>query len=222
MKTVLLGVGTFLAADLEGFAAPPAWRKATRNMIMAAASIERALRGIPLWDARGRDASGIVLGSSAGELETSADFLTTWSKQKLARPLLFQNSLHNATTGFASIHFKITGPSFSISSGDLTPRDCVELAQTLIADGSCRACIVTLVEAHKVLAGFIGESVDEGAASIVIADSEWAHEMGFSSLGEFDPSQWSGSYAREARTAPLFSVMNAPFFKQAQAWSARA
>ena len=129
MKIVIVGAGIFTAEDLVGYTVSPLWRKATRNMTMAAASIERALESSGLA-VRGNPEVGLVLGSSSGELETSAEFMSTLAKSAMARPLLFQNSLHNATTGFASIAFQLTGPSFTVSVGENTPEECLRMAGT--------------------------------------------------------------------------------------------
>lgn len=212
MKAVILAAGCFLADDLTSFQAPPAWRKATRNMIMATASLERALDGLPLE--RLRDDMGLVVGSSSGELETSAEFLTTLSKTKVARPLLFQNSLHNATTGFASIHFRLTGPSFTVSSGCETPGEALRLARLLVGGGVCRACAVTLVEAHKNLAGLIRETPGEGACSLIAGDADFAAELGVKPLAALDDSWLQSKYPDQAQSAPLIDFPATPFFER--------
>jgi hypothetical protein len=212
MKTFILGVGSFTAADLGGYSVPPAWRKATRNMIFATASQERALEMLRLSD-EDRSSMGLVLGTVSGELETSADFLTTLSKTGVARPLLFQNSLHNATTGFASIHFRFTGPSFTVSANERTPGECLEMARTLISEGHCKFCLVTLVEAHKAMADLISEKLTEGACSIVLCGEETARS--FEPLGELT-ARWYDDYPISS-TAPLVDVTASSFFTQVRA-----
>ncbi len=214
MKLVLLGHGRFTSADLEVYQTPPQWRKATRNMIMATASIERALGKVPGFIDRANEDTGLVLGSSSGELDTSSEFLITLDRMKVARPLLFQNSLHNATTGFASIHFRLTGPTFSISSGLQMPRETLLMAQALLEDGVCRACLVTLVEGHRLLSGFIKESVDEGAATVLLAEAEFAASLGYESTPEFIMADWIADYPENPATAPLVAISGSQFYRQ--------
>jgi hypothetical protein len=204
MSLQILGAGTFVADELTAFASPAAWRKASRNMIMATVSIERAVRQVPeLQIAKNL---GLVVGSSSGELETSAEFLTTWSKSKMARPVLFQNSLHNATTGFASINFQITGPTITMSARETTPEECVEMASSLLREKQCRVCIVTLVEAHKTLANWIGEqNIREGACTLILAADER------SGVGKL-PSAKSLNYVLSSRHQPLIPIDGSGFF----------
>ena len=217
MKLVVLGAGKFDGSELEGFAIPAAWRKATRNMIMATASIERALQTAPGLIDSARDEIGLVLGSNSGELETSSEFLTTLSRTRVARPVLFQNSLHNATTGFASIHFRLTGPTFTVSSGRQNPREALILAQALMAEEFCRACLVTLVEAHKLLANFIGCSVAEGAATVLLARQDFAASVGMASAPELQLEEWAGDFPVIKENTPLFAIDSLPFYRQAAA-----
>jgi len=216
VKIVLLGQGYFLAPELEGYALPPAWRKATRNMIMATVSMERALKSLPGWIEKAHEQTALVLGSNSGELETSSEFLMTLDRTKMARPLLFQNSLHNATTGFASIHFKLTGPTFSLSSGQRMPGECLEMARALLLDGLCGACLVTLVEGHRLLAGFIDRQVEEGAVSLLLATESFALQAGYAVAGreEFDFAAWGAPYPDDPSCAPLTSITGSQLFKR--------
>lgn len=214
MKILLMGYGRFAARDLEGYAVPPQWRKATRNMMTATLSMERALAHVPGWMERAHEETGLVLGSNSGELETSSEFLTTLSRTKVARPLLFQNSLHNATTGFASIHYKLTGPTFSVSSGAQLPLESLEMARSLLSEGICRACLVTLVEVNRMLAGYIQQDVNEGAATVLLATDEFAAELGFGGKPEFMFEEWSSDYVTDAAAAPLTAISASSFYQR--------
>jgi hypothetical protein len=157
----------------------------------------------------------LVLASTSGELDTSADFMSTWAKSRMARPLLFQNSLHNATTGFASIHFKITGPVFTMSALEASPQECLETAEALLRENSCRACIVTVVESHKALAGLIGENqVREGACTLIVTDNFEA--LGLKAIGEVPKDLSAWNYACDVKTLPLVSIDRSGFFALAR------
>jgi hypothetical protein len=211
---IVLGAGIFQGDELTGFPLPPAWRKATRNMVMATASIERALASLTGLQVAGNPEVALVLGSASGELETTADFLSTWAKSKMARPILFQNSLHNATTGFAAIHFKIMGPVFTMSSFATAPQEGVEMAEMLLKENSAKVCIVTMVEGHKALAERIGEeNVREGACSLVLTSAEYAQEQRFVARAELPQNLASFNYTPEPQTKPLLSIARSGFFK---------
>jgi hypothetical protein len=219
MKLQVLGAGIFLNSELAAFQPPPAWRKATRNMVMATQSIERALAQSALQVA-GDPAIGFILGSTSGELETSADFISTWSKSRLARPLLFQNSLHNATTGFASIHFKMTGPSFTMSGLEATPEQCLSMAEMLLAEKSCTACIVTLIEGHNTLANWLGEpGVVEGACTLIVSNLAACQAMGWKARGEIADLK-ALNYPNVELHVPLVSIQDSGFYSRARNWGA--
>ena len=175
----VLGAGTFAAEELVSLSVPPQWRKATRNMIMATTSIERALQQVTGLNVEHNDLVALVLGSCSGELEATGEFLSTWAKLGMARPVLFQNSLHNASTGFAAIQYKMVGPSFTVSADERTPQECIELARALLVESQARVCIVTLVEGHKVFADALGLSgVLEGACTLVVSCEPHITDLG--------------------------------------------
>jgi hypothetical protein len=213
MSLKILAAGTFTAEDLGAYPVPPAWRKATRNMIMTTASVERALKQIPGLNIAGDPNVGFVLASTSGELDTSADFMATWAKSRMARPVLFQNSLHNATTGFAAIHFKITGPVFTLSGLEASPQECLETADMLLKEKSCRVCIVTVSEGHKALAGLIGCSdVREGACTLIVTDAANAALLGIKPIADIPENLKSLNYTRQTKSLPLVSIENSGFF----------
>ncbi len=211
---LIVSGGVMRAEELGRLALPPLWRKATRNMILATQSMERALRRVPMLLERARGDLALVLGSNSGEIETSSDFILTFARSKMARPLLFQNSLHNATAGFASIHFGLSGPVFTLSDGERLPGECMALAKMLQAEGSCRAVMVTLVEAHKMMADSIGQSVAEAACTLIFASPELTGELGLKSVTA-DVDVLSQVCPARAAEAPLFDITTSQFFRAA-------
>jgi hypothetical protein len=199
--------------DLIGFSTPPAWRKATRNMVMAVRAMDMALAKVPMVLEGPRSQIGMVVGTNSGEIETSAEFVTTLARTKMARPLLFQNSLHNATTGFAAIHFGLTGAAFTISDGDRTPSEAANLAAMLIREEICTAVVVTLIEVHKLLADYIGEQIPEGACTLVLANAEQAQRWGY----QLQPlgSEVITPYEVEPNHRPLYDITSSGFYRTA-------
>ncbi len=214
MSLGILGAGVIHPSDLSGFTTPPAWRKATRNMIMAVKSMEQALLQTPMLMERRRADLGLIVGTNSGEIETSAEFVTTLAGTGVARPLLFQNSLHNATAGFASIHFGITGPAFTLSDRERTPIEAMYLADLLLTEKSSGAVIVTLVEVHKVMADYIGETVAEGACTLIFGSKEMADDLGTPFI-EVDMESVAQAYVVNPAHLPLFDITQSEFYQTA-------
>lgn len=212
MTIGIVGAGISRPEDLQSATIPPAWRKATRNMILAVKSMEKALLQVPMLMERRRSSLGLVVGTNSGEIETSAEFITTLSRQGVARPLLFQNSLHNATAGFASIHFGLTGPAFTLSDRERTPTEGLALAEILLKENSCSAVIVTLVEVHKLMADYIQESVGEGACTLIFSRTDVADEL---RTPIYDLGEVGQPYFMNPKQMPLFDIGNSEFYRTA-------
>lgn len=135
-----------VAEDPKNFLQEPRYRKATRAMVMANRSVEKALEGFPQEVILKN--SGLILGSCHGELEVTMNFLKTMSETGVARPILFQNSLHNSTTGFVSMSLKTNGPLLTVSNLHFTGEDALETAVCLLKAKTCEFCLVTTVEAR--------------------------------------------------------------------------
>jgi len=217
MTVGVLGAGVMRPADLAAEQIPPAWRKATRNMMLAVKSMERALLQAPMLMERRRSGLGLIVGTNSGEIETSAEFITTLARSNMARPVLFQNSLHNATAGFASIHFGLTGPVFTLSDCERTPVEAVHLARVLLHEGLCSAVMITLVEVHKVMADYIGETLSEGACTLILGTPDFAFEMG---AGCADARAIDRPYEVQAGQMPLFDITGSEFYRTAVRLSA--
>ncbi|MEQ1875941.1 MAG: beta-ketoacyl synthase chain length factor [Bdellovibrionia bacterium] len=156
--------GQILSAETR-----PEFRRATRNMRLCASAAEETLKA-----ARDRTRLGVVLGTNLGELETTTDFLTTWASQNLARPLLFQNSLHNATIGFLTLHFGIRGPSATISNRNSSPADSLDLALTWLADGIAEDVLVLTVDSPVARMPHARGLSDESYALLLSRNSDGA------------------------------------------------
>lgn len=186
-RVFLLSSG--IASDPSVFASEVRYRKATRNMILANNSMEKTLAGISAESLLAE--CGLVFGSSHGELEVTMNFLRTLAESGLARPILFQNSLHNSTTGYLTMTWKIQGPMITVSNRHFTGEDTLETAMCLLRQGSCRFCLTTAVEARvtelceplrdtRLRAQYSGE----GAATLLLCNEEGLREWSRAPLCE--------------------------------------
>jgi hypothetical protein len=151
----------------------PGFRKATTNMALAIAAIEKAITQIKSIFEDNRSDFGLVLVSNSGELETTIDFLKTLDNLKIARPFLFQNSVHNATAGFLSIHLELNSPAVSISSGTFSEEQAIETANLLINGGQCKFCFVLSIDVWPELQNIPLDSISKlnGATCFIFSDS---------------------------------------------------
>lgn len=135
----------------------PQFRKATYGMALGSAAIDKVIgsAGVKEIFEKHPEKFGLTCGSSFGELEVTKDFLKTLADSKVARPMLFQNSLHNSTTGFLAIRYHLTGPVITISHGSFAPEHAIEAASMLIGQKSCAFCLAVITET------FLKELIDE-------------------------------------------------------------
>src|SRR5690606_22140019 len=98
----IVGFGLAGGKDRKRLERLPIFRKASKNMITAFAATENLMASLTELMGEFGDEVGIVLGSGHGEIEITLDFYEKLGKQNLARPILFQNCLHNSTLGFLS------------------------------------------------------------------------------------------------------------------------
>jgi len=193
MSILVTGMGTAVQnaafeTQLNRLQALPAFRKATRNMMLAYAAVEEALA------ATGQATTdfatcALVFGSSYGEIETTFDFLRHLALEGIARPILFQNSLHNATPGFLTLALGIQGPSFTVSHHHLGAEKALELACDLLHSGAVTQAIVCTAE---VLSGTLIERLTSDvheqsparASAVTLAVAEFVQQRHLKPLAE--------------------------------------
>jgi len=172
---VVRAAGIAVSPEPPEWETHPAFRRATRNMKLAVRAAEPVLKEY----AGSRERLGLVIATSHGELETTCQFLRELGESGTARPLLFQNSLHNATSGFLSTYFSITGPTFTVSNRYFSGENALELASLLIGQGSADACLVIGVDSapgtlekmlHKMYPE--GTTLVGGAAALLVDGKE--------------------------------------------------
>lgn len=186
-KAYILGAGH--CSDTQNFVSDPRFRKATRNMMMAFGAAQKAIAGFEgaLTDC------GFILGSSHGELEVTLQFLKTFAESATARPLLFQNSLHNSTAGFVSLSWRFTGPMLTVSNCYFSGEDAIDAGILMLNENQCRFCLVVGVEAKVpelipglLDAGLQNENWGEGAGAVLLASPQGVKDLKAKPLGEID------------------------------------
>lgn len=115
--------------DINQNHADPAFRKATANMAGAFQVCQKTLSA--LNDIQ-KNSLSVIVATYFGEVSSSLEFLTTLHEQKIAKPILFQNSLHNSTLGFISIQLGLQGPAFTISADQKTEHSVALTAHSLL------------------------------------------------------------------------------------------
>lgn len=115
--------------EIKNFDENPIYRRATPNMALANIACMQILERNP--SIKKEDLS-FVLGTAFGEVESSLKFLKTYAEEGIARPNLFQNSLHNSTLGFVTIQLGLTGPAMTVSQGKETKVATEKVAETLL------------------------------------------------------------------------------------------
>ncbi len=169
----------------QPYLSKPKFRRASRGMIMTYVAVESLLeRSWQLKELISEQRLGVVVGTSQGELEITKNFLTTLVKSETARPILFQNSLHNAVLGFLSIEFGIKGASMTVSNGSYSGEDAVATALDFLRADWCDACIAigwdTKVNSfEKVWAALDPENVKrgEGAGALLLVNQSGLNRL---------------------------------------------
>lgn len=107
----------------------PAFRKATLNMLGALNVCQNSLNSLGLNNTA---SVSFVVATLFGEVSSSLEFLTTLHEQNIAKPILFQNSLHNSTLGFVSIQLGLQGPAFTLSADQKTDQAVSNTVNSLL------------------------------------------------------------------------------------------
>jgi hypothetical protein len=200
----LISFGTSSPADIETVRKLPAYRKATPSMAMAAVALEKALKPVENFFRSQPERFAMVLTSDAGELETTIDFLKTLDDSGLARPLLFQNSLHSATSGFLSIQFGLTAPVITASGFPFGPERALEIADHLLSGHQCDFVLLVNVEYFSFLNQELvpkNKAVDVGMCFLLArhddipSDLPWQTTLSDLAIQDRGPSSapWSAS-----------------------------
>ena len=117
------------------------FRKATMNMKLAFSACEKALNSLPTMP---KENITFIVATHFGEVQSTLDFLSTYSETQVPSPILFQNSLHNSTLGFVAIQLGLIGPAMTISLAEQTQNSLQLLVQSMVDLG--QAVIICFVD----------------------------------------------------------------------------
>jgi hypothetical protein len=126
----LLAENVLDARQIDLNSLDPAYRRATLNMALTTLNCEQLLKMLPATVSK--DQISFVVGTHFGEVSTTLEFLRVYHETQTPRPILFQNSLHNSTLGFASIHLGLTGPAMTVSCDRDTEKAAMEISESLL------------------------------------------------------------------------------------------
>ena len=191
-RVVITGIGPFSprAAQLFGVATPelvvpPHLRQMDHiaRIALAAAELALADASLDLGTLEPEDI-GIALGSGYGCLATNADYLEGIRDRgpRRGNPIVFQNTVSNAATGYISVAKGIRGPNATMCSGWIAGLEALDFGVYQIADGRVRTMIVGGVDQlFPTLVDGLSRRVtqiSEGACFLVLEELETARERG--------------------------------------------
>lgn len=170
-KVIGTGHSTAESEDVLGLKMKPEFRRATEAMRMAYSSCVQALASVEKLNIEERAKISLIVGTTYGELEITKDFLKDFFLHKIARPTYFQNSLHNAILGFLSIHLNLHGPGVTISNGDKTQENLIEIAEMQLNSGEADLCLVCYVDTYMKK---IFKEANQDASRLSVEEVCWA------------------------------------------------
>lgn len=185
MGAFVLAAANVGSDDVSGHALLPEFRKSSLGMVYTHAAVTKLLQATPEAIAKvGAEQCGIVVGTSQGELGSTKEFLENIALKGVARPIIFQNSLHNSTLGFLTLQFGITGQALTVSNGYLSGEDALSTALLMFDQGLCHLCLVVgfdllvdSLEPARDLFYPYGLKRANGAGALMLADETGLRRM---------------------------------------------
>jgi 3-oxoacyl-[acyl-carrier-protein] synthase II len=188
----------------EGF--PARFRRLPRAYQFALLAADQALRQAGLVPESESESVGLFFCTDHGAEEQTSQFLDDLflKSPRLVRPLLFQNTTFAAGAGELSLHYRIKGPSYTLTSGFHSVIMALALASIAVSAGRVRYALVVACDEltrlqYQVLAnlGVLAQSPaarpydarrdgiipSEGAAALVVEPVDSARARGAPVLG---------------------------------------
>lgn len=202
MKSYLVGAGRYDGRPLDTLAAQPEFRRATRNMCFAYLA---AMAALEFFSPEGT--LGLIVATSHGELEVTLSFLDELRRSGVARPLLFQNSLHNAILGFLARQLGVRGPAITVSDEHDSGENAVRTAELLLATEKIDAVLVvgvdTIPRVHESLFHSLYPATPgEGAGAILLArEGQAAFDLSTTNGGPVPAGYYDSDYVEALAVA---------------------
>ncbi|MBN2809430.1 MAG: beta-ketoacyl synthase chain length factor [Deltaproteobacteria bacterium] len=156
--------------------------------------------GSPLNGAR----TGLIIASAYGATATTFSFLDSLidDGDLLASPTLFANSVHNAAAAHIAAHLQITGPSLSLTQGQLSLPMALLTAAQWLADGRADTILCGVVEEYCDVLGYCWQNYLEQKETTTAENSDPAPAF-------YGPGEGSLflRLSRPAGTAPLYGYL---------------
>jgi hypothetical protein len=195
MKLAVLTTALLSEVDLTTGANRPEFRKATRKMKNCLGVAELALSRLPpnlknTLTSNKYENMCTILGTSLGEIEVTRDFLVTLDQTGMARPILFQNSLHNSVNGFITLTLGLRGPSITVSNRFMTSENALTTAELLMGPQNPFAMVICgEIVVEDFMPGYSknypgGTKLRDGASAVFLATEEAVREHGL------EPKAW--------------------------------
>ena len=123
---------------------PARFRRIPRAYQFALLAADQALRQAKLEPASESESVGLFFCTDHGAEEQSSQFLDDLflKSPRLVRPLLFQNTTFAAGAGELSLHYRIKGPSYTLTSGFHGFIQALTLASAALSAGRIRYALV--------------------------------------------------------------------------------
>lgn len=173
MKTAIVKTAIARTQALLPLEDDPRFRNTTKNMMLAYLALNQIIGASALP----QNETGLFVATGHGELEASVDFLKTLAVAGVARPILFQNSLHNSILGFLTRTFSLTGPSLTLSNRFFSGEDALDTAIGFLKNGRINYALVVGVDSiPRDLAAILPKmyphelALGEGAAALLLAN----------------------------------------------------
>jgi hypothetical protein len=164
-------------------------RKKSLNTLLAEATIRELFEKVKKINSDLINEFDIFFCTGEGELTKTIEFYQAWTEQNRARPIIFQNSLHNSTLGALSLTFPGVAQGFTISSGDTSAEMGIDAA---LAMSSKNPIIILGLDIYLPEIKLIKESFYQNKVELVSG----------ACAGLFIPS-----------SHPLFQTLNGPIIK---------
>lgn len=129
--------------DVKDQISDPKNRRHSLNMILAYNTLKKIIEEIStdLKD----EIIDVIFCTGEGELQQTYNFFQALKVQNIARPIFFQNSLHNSTFGAVSVQFQNISSGTTLTSGDLSIENAVEIT---LSNPSNRLTVILGVDVY--------------------------------------------------------------------------